>query len=293
MDLIKSFSRKAHREAKKAGATKSSAIFDQYEDGTPSDQQAVDLLPGWNCSFPSQFGLTAGPLGLFDDERIIWALERFGSIQDKAILEVGPLEAMHTFMLNQRRPARIDAVEANRLSFMRCLITAQILGIDRARFWLGDISKWLEEREDRYDLIVASGVLYHMMNPPAFIERLSRRTDAVFLWTHFYLEEAMPPEDPRRIPFSGKREIKTVAGIEARCYERSYKNAAQNSVFCGGLADRHYWMHRDDIVMLLRALGFDRIEISGEDLTHPGGPCFCVLARRTNPSAGMDHAVQS
>ena len=293
MDLIKSFSRKETRGGKDARDRKSSAVFDQYEDAAPSDQNAIDLLPGWNCAFPPQMGLVAGPLGLFDDQRIAWALDTFGTIEDKAVLEVGPLEAMHTFMLNARKPARIDAVEANRLSFMRCLITAQILGIDRARFWLGDISKWLQDHEDRYDLIMASGVLYHMMNPPEFLRLLAQRTDAIFLWTHFFLDAAMPPEDPRRIPFSGKQEIQTVAGVDARCYERSYKNAAKNSVFCGGLADRHYWMHRDDIVALLRALGFDRIDISGEDLTHPGGPCFCVLARRTDPAAGIDHAVQS
>lgn len=299
MDLLKSLFRRPDAIARKdAGGPTATARrakgqpLDQYETGLPTDQMAIDLLPGWNCSFPEEFGLTAGSLGLFHDARILWALERFGSIEGKTVLEIGPLEGMHTHMLNQRRPARIDAIEANRLCYLRCLVAGQILDLDRAKFYLGNVLEWLERRDLRYDLIVASGVLYHMADPANLLRLASMRTDALFLWTHFYLEEAMPPDDPRRKPFSGRETTVEVSGVKVRCFERSYKNTTRNASFCGGMNDRHYWLHRDDILALLPALGYTHIDIGSEDLGHPGGPCFSLMARRTPAAGTVDIAVQ-
>ena len=257
------------------------AIFDQYEFKKPSHQNAIDALPGWNSAFPPVFGLEAGKHHLYVDGRIDWALEAYGSIEDKTVLEVGPLEGMHTYMLNLRRPARIDAVEANRLCFLRCLLTRQIMNIDRANFLLGDIQEWLGADETRYDLAIASGVLYHMAEPGEFLRRLSLQSDALFIWTHFFLDEAMPVGDVRRLPFSGKMETRMIDGLPVRHYERSYQHANANASFCGGMKDRHYWLHRDDIISLLKQLGYNEISIHNEQLDHSGGPCFSLFARKS------------
>jgi hypothetical protein len=257
------------------------AIFDQYELKKPAHQNAIDALPGWNSAFPPQFGLTAGKHHLYADGRIEWALQTFGPIEDKTVLEVGPLEGMHTYRLNLGRPARLDAIEANRLCFLRCLVTDQVLNIDRATFYLGDIQEWLKSDEIHYDLAIASGVLYHMSEPAEFLKSLSLRADAVFIWTHFFLDEAMPVGDVRRIPFSGKVETRIVEDVAVRHYERSYQHANTNASFCGGMADRHFWLHRDDILTLLAKLGYNEIVIKEEELDHSGGPCFSLFARRT------------
>ncbi|WP_245297414.1 class I SAM-dependent methyltransferase [Rhizobium lusitanum] len=255
-------------------------IFDQYEQSIPSHQNAIDALSGWNCAFPPALNLNAGALPLYADDRIAWALQSFGSIEGKKVLEVGPLEGMHTYMLHSHLPARIDAIEANRLCFLRCLVTKQILNIDTASFMLGDIQSWLTERDETYDFALASGVLYHMADPGEFLRLLASRTKAVFIWTHFVLEDAMPEGDVRRLPFSGKVETRMVDGVPVRYYERSYHHANANASFCGGMKDRHFWMHRDDILMLLRKLGYSDIVIRDENLNHPGGPSFSLLARK-------------
>ena len=255
-------------------------IFDQYEQGIPSHQNAIDALAGWNCAFPPSLNLNPGALPLYADDRIAWALQSFGSIEGKKVLEVGPLEGMHTYMLHSHRPARIDAIEANRLCFLRCLVTKQILNIDTASFMLGDIQAWLTERDETYDFALASGVLYHMADPGEFLRLLASRTNAVFIWTHFVLEDAMPEGDVRRLPFSGKVETRMVGDVPVRYYERSYHRANTNASFCGGMKDRHFWMHRDDTLMLLRKLGYSDIVIRDENLSHPGGPSFSLLARK-------------
>lgn len=255
-------------------------VFDQYEPGMPSHQKAIDLLEGWSGSFPPGMKLDAGKLAFHNDQRIAWAIKQMGSLADKTVLEIGPLEGMHTYMLAKEKPKRIDAVEANRLSYLRCLVTKEILGIPRARFLLGDAMEWLRNGEERYDLIVASGVLYHMSEPVELLRLMAERTDAIFLWTHFFLDNSDKGE-PWRAAFSGKMQIRELNGVAARCYERSYYNAATNSAFCGGPKDRHYWLHREDIISLFASFGYANIEIMGEQRNHPGGPCFSLLARRS------------
>ncbi len=255
-------------------------VFSQYELSLPRHQNAVDTLPGWNSAFPGGKGVSAGRYPLFADERIHAAVRAYGSLEGKVVLEIGPLEGMHTFMLNSRNPARIDAIEANRLSYLRCLVTKEILGLDRARFYLGNILPWLEETETVYDFALASGVLYHLPDPGAFLVKLARRVNAVFIWTHFFDETAMPVGDPRRNPFSGRVETRIVEGISLRYHERSYQYANTNASFCGGMKDRHYWMQRADILSLLGKLGYTSIEILSEDPEHKGGPCFSVFARK-------------
>ncbi|WP_421423127.1 class I SAM-dependent methyltransferase [Agrobacterium rosae] len=254
------------------------ALFDTYEDRTPSSQNAIDALPGWTSAFPvSQ--LNAGNVPLFADGRIIAALAEYGSIKDRRVLEIGPLEGMHTYILNQHGPASIDAIEANRSCFLRCLVTKEILGIDLASFKLGDIQKWLSECEATYDFALASGVLYHMPDPGEFLRLVAAKVDAVFIWTHYCHEEEMPVADVRRAPFSGNVEVREVAGMALRYFERSYQHAEENASFCGGMKDRHYWLQKDEIIALLKHLGYNSVKILQEDRSHPGGPCFSLLAR--------------
>lgn len=254
--------------------------FEQYELGMPTNQSAVDAVPGWSSAFPPEKGVTAGKLPLYNDDRVDWALRTFGPLGGKDVLEVGPLEGMHTFMLDRAGAQNVDAVEANRQCYLRCLITKQIMGINNANFWLGDIQHWLVNTDKSYDLALASGVLYHMADPVEFLQQLAARSRAIFLWTHFYYEPAMPDGDPRRTPFTGAVKQREFEGSTIRYYERRYHQANTNASFCGGSRDIHNWMHRDDILDLLRQLGFANITIRSEELDHPGGPCFTLLARR-------------
>ncbi|MBP1872369.1 hypothetical protein J2Z19_002081 [Ensifer adhaerens] len=264
-----------------SGGSTGEEVFEQYSRDLPSHQNAVNSLTGWNSAFPPEANIRAGAHPLFADGRLTWAIGQFGSLKDKKIVEIGPLEGMHTYMLNKQRPSLIDAIEANKQCFLRCLITKEILGIDRARFYLGDALRWLQEKNTHYDLAIASGVLYHMADPGYFLCQIAERCDSLFLWTHYVDDEAMPNSDSRRQAFTGNVETKTFSGVSVRYYERGYFNANTTEKFCGGMRDRHYWMHRDDIISLLAALGFGDIRITQEDPLHGGGPCFSLFAKRT------------
>lgn len=263
-------------------------VLDEYVSGLPLPQNAVDVLPGWNMALPPQTGAIAGPAPFYADPRIIWALNVFGPLTGKSVLELGPLEASHTFMLEQAGPARLQAIEANRLSFLRCLVVKELLGLKIARFYLGDFQSWLTHHHERYDLIVASGVLYHMLEPVRLLELIAARTDAFYLWTHYMSDAAMPPGDPRREAFDGEASVVESHGVSVRQYRRSYLGAWRQKSFCGGMLDTHHWLDRDDILALISAVGFDDVRIAHDQPDHQNGPAFSIFARRMNEAVSDD-----
>lgn len=264
--------------------------LDEYVTSYPSHQNAIDALPGWNQAFQPELGLEAGKVHLHHDPRILWAIEQMGPLAGKHILEIGPLEAAHTWLLDQHGPALIDAVEANKLCYLRCLVTKEILQLKSARFHLGDCQLWLEQRPNRYDFVIASGVLYHMQDPVRFLEAVAARTDAMFIWTHYADDEAMPPGDPRRGAFVGEPEIRHHMGIDIHLHPRSYLGAWKDKAFCGGMHDLHRWIDKKDLLAFLGALGFDDIRIWNDEPQHAFGPAFSLFARRSVPQAAVREA---
>ncbi len=254
--------------------------LDEYVTSIPTPQNAIDILQGWNQAFPAQFGVQAGEMHLDNDPRIHWAIEKAGGVTGKKLLEVGPLEAWHTYMLEQHEPALLDAVEANKLSYLRCLVVKEIVGLKIARFHLGDAQLWLEQRPERYDVVIASGVLYHMQDPIRFLTAIAERTDSLFLWTHYVDDEAMPPNDPRRGAFVSPPEVVTARGVNVTLYPRTYLGAWQHAAFCGGMHDIHRWIEKRSLVELLTALGLSEIETAFDQADHTYGPAFCLFARR-------------
>ncbi|MDE2018491.1 MAG: methyltransferase type 12, partial [Hyphomicrobiales bacterium] len=129
--------------------------LDRYVSEPPSAQNAIDCLPGWNTALRPEIGVVAGPATFYDDPRIHWALDQFGDVTGKSVLELGPLEASHTALIERRGAGSILAIEANRLAYLRCLVVKELLGLKASKFELGDFAPWLETTDRRFDLVVA------------------------------------------------------------------------------------------------------------------------------------------
>jgi hypothetical protein len=253
--------------------------FDRYVSSAPCLQNAVDAVSGWSTAFPPDYELKAGALATYQDPRIRWVVDCCGSLEGRHVLELGPLEGRHTAML-EAAGARIDAIEANRLAFMRCLITKEIVGLTRSKFWLGDFMKALDSWDQSYDLIIACGVLNRLKDPLRLLELAARRSQAIYIWTHVVTEEALPPSDLRRHTLASADEIHHFRGVDVRAYRRTESHAEDNDAFRRDTDDGQRWLHRDDLIEALKRVGFPSIRTNNEESNTHFRPALSIFAQK-------------
>ena len=256
-------------------------VLDEYVRMPPNDQNALDIFKGeWSSQLPGAWkDLKAGTITLFDDARIIWAANQLGGFKGQRVIELGPLEAGHTYMLESLGAESVLAIEANKNAYLKCLIVKELLGLRRSRFVLGDFVSFLQESEMEFDVCLASGVLYHMQNPCELIHLISKTSKKVVLWTHFFDEAVIRSKNNLAAKFSGPIRQK-YSGFEHVLYKYVYGDAVNWGGFCGGGHLYSYWMSREEILACLRFFGFEHLNIGFEDPDHKNGPCFCVVGFR-------------
>lgn len=262
------------------GAAARPGILDEYVRVAPNPQSAVDLFKGgWWSAFPAACGIEAGRTPLFEDSRIKWAIEKVGGVSGRRVLELGPMEGGHTYMLEQAGAASVIAIEASSRAYLKCLVSKEVTGLRRASFVLGDFEEYLRGAAERFDAVIACGVLYHLKDPVEMIHNLARFTDRVYIWTQYYIPEriAAIPHMKNRFPGNNPAEH---AGFRYTAHRYEYGDFLDTTRFAGGSDEYSHWLSRDDLLGALRHAGFSDIEVGEDDMEHVNGPCISLVARK-------------
>lgn len=250
-------------------------LFGRY----PLHQNAVDLFRGeWASVFPKKAEIeTGGFAGTFEDGRIRWAADRLGGFAGRSFLELGPLEGGHTYALEQLGASSVLAIEVSPRAYLKCLVAKEIMKISRAEFLLGDCMEYVSATDRRFDIGIASGILYHMMDPVSLIKQLARCCDGLFVWTHYYDAEmtAKRPEVARR--FSSLQKIE-IDDVSYQLAPYSYASDPSTNAFCGGHSSGSRWMTEKSLFEALRTYGFNILDVHRED--HPNGPAIWIAAQK-------------
>jgi hypothetical protein len=146
------------------------------------------------------------------------------------------------------------------------------------KFLLGDFEKYLETDESKYDMVFASGVLYHMADPIGLLEKIAKVTTRLFIWTHYYDHEIIRNSRTFRRKFGALQEL-THKNETYNYATQFYKNALGWAGFCGGLNPTSTWLTRDSILRALDKFGFNSIEIGFDEPHHQNGPSFAICAK--------------
>jgi hypothetical protein len=254
------------------------SILDEYVREAPSPQLAVDIFHGeWSTALPPEAGVVAGEIGLYTDPRIEFFIERAGGVDGRSVVELGPLEAGHTYML-ERAGATVTAIESNSRAFLKCLIVKEIVPLTRSRFLFGDFLPYLESTDDRPHLLVASGVLYHAPDPIRLLRAMARVSNNVGLWTHHFDPATMQKPEFERLfdpPFG-----RAAGDRWCTLHRRHYREALEFAGFCGGAEQSAVWMELADIIGVLADEGFHDVVVSSNDVDHPYGAAVLLHARR-------------
>lgn len=256
-------------------------ISPHYVRSAPHDQNALDIFKGeWWSQLPPPFSkLRAGQIGMFEDPRVNWALSELGDVNGKTALELGPLEASHTYMLQRAGFESILAIEANPRAYLKCLIVKEIVGLTHARFLCGDFVEYLRGAPSPVDVVFASGVLYHLANPAELIAHASKITGGLYIWTHYFNAGIVS----RHRKLSGKfhpERRHTYDGFSHRLFRFDYGRSALLGRFCGGGQAYAHWMLREDIIGCLKHFGFNEVRINFDEPDHANGPALALLALR-------------
>ena len=257
-------------------------VLDLYVNKEPKNQNILNIFADeWSSAMPDDSGLVTKPgkSRLFDDDRIKWIEEILGGFHSIDILELGPLEGGHSYMLQRMGAKKITSIEANTRAFLKCLCIKEIFDLNRVEYKLGDFVSFLKETDVTFDLVIACGVLYHMMNPIELLELISQVTDKVFIWTHYYDREIITGNKMLSFKF-GPLESFEYRGDMYLAAKQSYEKALDWSGFCGGAQPTSKWLCRDSIINCLQKLGFSKITIGFDDPSHPNGPAFAIYAKR-------------
>lgn len=255
--------------------------LENYTSNGPSLQNAVDIFRGeWSSAVPG--ALDSGSTPLFEDSRVTYWINRtnahFASSDTNhsfKILELGPLEGGHSYML-ANAGWHVTSVESNARAFLKTLIVYNHFGLN-ARALYGDFIPYLnDELTPIYDLTVACGVLYHMKNPIAAIDSLAAKSMTLGIWTHFVTDSFIEASPGRW------HEVELEAsGYSYNGFKQFYGLGLESNSFCGGGQDYAVWLRQEQIIDRLRHHGFS-VEIESVQLDNVNGPCFTLYAARPN-----------
>lgn len=266
-----------------AASAGASSVLDSYVLTLPTNQNAVDIFRGeWASQFPSRFAVEAGTAALFEDGRITWLADTLGGLENKKVLELGPLEGGHSWML-ANAGANVVAVEAQSRAYLKCLVAKEITGMANVQFLLGDFVEYLRSTTERFDVCVASGVLYHLRNPVEVLDLIAQASDTMMLWTHYFDEQRAETDPSFGAKVTGSREHES-NGLRYTLHRYEYQAALEWAGFCGGSAPYAEWLSRADLFAVIEGLGWTVRDIAFDDSDHPNGPALALIASRGDAS---------
>lgn len=228
----------------------------------PDPKKTRDLVP-WSFSKPP---LGEPREGLYAAPHIEWLLAR--GVQGKVVVDLGPLEGATSFRCAEAGAREVIGVEASHDFFFRCLVAKELLGHRNVSFLYGDATLYLESIP-AFEVVVASGILYHMADPIRLLRALGRARE-VLLWTHYFQEGLLAGSAPR---FDGFRREDG-----ARLHRFRYADTSA-SAFCGGPEAVSFWMERADIERIFRAT-FEHVEVVLDTPDHPHGASFALYGAK-------------
>lgn len=256
----------------------------RYERRAPSLQTMADVFAGsWKSRLPGVE--STGDAAMFSDARIQW----LDSVCDgrglvgKSALELGPFEGYQSLALKKSGIRDLVSIEANTINFLKCLVVKSMYNID-VDFRLGDATKYLESAGRKFDLVFASGILYHLQEPVKFLELACNTAAELYIWSHYWsgaIDSLRNGQERHFVP--GRNKSVEVCGRKCTLHARSYLiNKYEENIpmyWEGGPEDITYWLAKEDILFVLESFGFRNVKIHA-DTELNGLPVISLYASR-------------
>jgi SAM-dependent methyltransferase len=225
----------------------------------PFTAHRIALAPGYET--------TVAGVAPVDDIRTQLVVDACGgSFEGRTVVDLGCLEGGFTLAFAQRGAACALGIEAREQSVQRCELARTLLGVDNAEFVVADIKDELA-RHDPFDVVFATGILYHVADPAGFLRTMRSACRHVALVdTHV----ARPGEATHDCSPMVTRELHgvTYRGRMFPEYPPDVTDDAKEAMAWAAYSDADaFWPVEDDLVRMMHEAGFariDKIDVAGD-----------------------------
>jgi hypothetical protein len=235
----------------------------------PSPQTALDIFKGaWKSALPPETGLVTGLKQVFHrDPRVLWVKALLpDGFRGMDVLELGPFEGYDSRLFEELGAASVTAVEGNNINFLKCLVLKTALGLE-TDFLYGGFLEYLKSCERRFDIVWASGVLYHSEDPIELLRQVGERSDRLFLWTHYFADTLVQTKHAAAFDAT-KNVTRDGMTLHYHSYQLERFRDGRPLHYEGGQEAFSYWMERKDIDSLLGAVGFTSVSVQQDGLNN-------------------------
>lgn len=154
----------------------------------------------------------------------------------KRILELGSLEGSDSFYLAKKQDVKVIAIEARRENINKSEFLRKHYSLDNIIFIQEDLDEINFEDFDDFDAVLCCGILYHLKEPWKLIQKLSKITNNLYLWTHYWGDNSLTE-------IVSNYRVKRV-------------NTFSNSPNIRAISNYTYWLTYESLINLLRENGF-------------------------------------
>ena len=233
-----------------------------------SYEKIFGFFPAWVTEFDIEGKKYGGQRIALIDTRLEYFDSKF-NIKGKRVLEFGPFEGGHSVMLHNLGAKEILAIEGRVENYVKCCVMKNIFNLTNSKFILADLENKDLEKYGKFDCCICLGVLYHLVNPYEFLKRVSKVTDAFFIWTHFS-DNDYPKSNPYEISSNDEKNFV----YRGKDQGEDIKDGQ------AGLQKKAFWFFKDDLLKALKDVGFKKCEVWGESYVQldEKASCACFLA---------------
>jgi len=252
--------------------------FDQRRNEIPfvdglsdADLNELNSLLHWNCFAVDRHGRRFGNATwegkrsepeAIPDPRIVQMHERL-NLSGKHVLEIGCFEGAHTIGLC-RFAGRVTAVDARIENVVKTLVRCGLFDVQATVFKCDVEDRPLDVERLSADLVHHVGVLYHLTDPVTHLADLSGWVrEGLLLDTH--------------VSSADEATLSYEAGGKSYRY-RPYTEGGLGDAF-SGMYDHAKWLVLEDLIDVLRQVGFERVEFLSETVGRHGARVTLIVQR--------------
>jgi len=169
--------------------------------------------------------------------------------KDKDVMELGPLVGVHSHTLQNMGVKRVIAIEGRQQNYEECLYNKLTYNMDKCIFVLANIKGSVIPEFKKVDICVAFRLLHHLNNPYNVIKKIAKITDNICIYYRVanYLSIGSCPSN-----------------IEISSHGYKGKRCIEGFNRVSGMQKYSIWLYKDDLLRLLKDVGFSIISIIEE-----------------------------